>query len=177
MRLQNLYINSQIINPQWSNSRVFSINTSILNYRLSVQDLYDSQKKLAWVLLVEQEPYVLHINLNYTNLGYKFYTTIRKNHMQKMLDAIIGEKQSVTTKNRTILNTFFMIRDVIDVPYKSHLALISLCFRELFTEQIGFQVLGKLVVSYVCCLFFVKFILLIKFSYLKFDKQVKYLLF
>ena len=87
-----------------------------------------------WVLLVKQEPYVLHINLNYTNLGYKFYTTIRKNHMQKMLDAIIGENQSVATKNRTILNTFFMIRDVIDVPYKSHLALISLCFRELFTE-------------------------------------------
>ena len=30
--------------------------------------------------------------------------------------------------------TFSMIRDVIDFPYKSHLALISLNFRELFTE-------------------------------------------
>ena len=86
------------------------------------------------MLLLEQEPYVLYINLNYTNLGYKIYTTILKNHMQKTLDAIIGEKQSVATKNRTILNTFSTIRDVTDVPYKSNLALISLNFRELFTE-------------------------------------------
>ena len=35
------------------------------------------------VLLLEQEPYVLYINLNYTNLSYKIYTTIIKNHMQK----------------------------------------------------------------------------------------------
>ena len=77
---------------------------------------------------------MLYINLNYTNLGYKIYTTILKNHMQKTLDAIIGEKQSVATKNRTILNTFSTIRDVTDVPYKSNLALISLNFRELFTE-------------------------------------------
>ena len=94
-----------------------------------------SLKSLApWVLLLEQEPYVLYINLNYTNLGYKIYTTILKNHMQKTLDAIIGENQSVATKNRTILNTFSTIRDVTDVPYKSNLALISLNFRELFTE-------------------------------------------
>ena len=86
------------------------------------------------MLLLEQEPYVLYINLNYTNLGYKIYTTILKNHMQKTLDAIIGENQSVATKNRTILNTFSTIRDVTDVPYKSNLALISLNFRELFTE-------------------------------------------
>ena len=86
------------------------------------------------VLLLEQEPYVLYINLNYTNLGYKIYTTILKNHMQKTLDAIIGENQSVATKNRTILHTFSTIRDVTDVPYKSNLALISLNFRERFTE-------------------------------------------
>ena len=54
--------------------------------------------------------------------------------MPKTLDAIIGEKQSVATKNRTILNTFSTIRDVTDVPYKSNLALISLNFREHFTE-------------------------------------------
>ena len=83
------------------------------------------------MLLLEQEPYVLYINLNYTNLGYKIYTTILKNHMQKTLDAIIGENQSVATKNRTILHTFSTIRDVIDVPY---LALISLNFPERFTE-------------------------------------------
>ena len=77
---------------------------------------------------------MLYINLNYTNLGYKIYTTILKNHMQKTLDAIIGENQSVATKNRTILHTFSTIRDVIDVPYKSNLALISLNFRERFTE-------------------------------------------
>ena len=86
------------------------------------------------MLLLEQEPYVLYINLNYTNLGYKIYTTILKNHMQKTLDAIIGENQSVATKNRTILHTFSTIRDVIDVPYKWNLALISLNFRERFTE-------------------------------------------
>ena len=86
------------------------------------------------MLLLEQEPYVLYINLNYTNLGYKIYTTILKNHMQKTLDAIIGENQSVATKNRTILHTFSTIRDVIDVPYKPNLALISLNFRDIFTK-------------------------------------------
>ena len=80
------------------------------------------------MLLLEQEPYVLYINLNYTNLGYKIYTTILKNHMEKILDAIIGENQSVATKNRAILHTFSMIRDVIHVPYQSNLALISLIF-------------------------------------------------
>ena len=74
---------------------------------------------------------MLYINSNYTNLGYKIYTTILKNHMQKTLDAIIGENQSVATKNRTILQTFSTIRDVIDVPY---LALISFNFHERFTE-------------------------------------------
>ena len=54
--------------------------------------------------------------------------------MQKTLDAIIGENQSVATKNRTILHTFSTIRDVIDVPYKPNLALISLNFRDIFTE-------------------------------------------
>ena len=86
------------------------------------------------VLLLEQESYVLYINLYYTNLGYKIYTIILKNHMQKTLDAIIGENQSVATKNRTILHKFSTIRDVIDVPYKSNLALISLNFRDIFTE-------------------------------------------
>ena len=81
------------------------------------------------MLLLEQEPYVLYINSNHTNLGYKIYTTILKNHMQKTLDAIIGEKQSVATKNRTILQTFSTIGDVTDVPYKSNLALISSNFR------------------------------------------------
>ena len=87
-----------------------------------------------WVLLLEQESYLLYINLNYTNLGYKIYTTILKNHMQKAFDAIIGENHSVATKNRTILDTFSTIRDVIDVPYKSNLALISFNFRHFFTE-------------------------------------------
>ena len=133
MRVQNLYINSQIINPQWSNSRV--INTSQLNYHLSFKVFMTPSKILApWVLLLEQEPYVLYINSNYTNLGYKIYTTILKNHMQKILVAIIGENQSVATKNRAILHKFSTIRDAIDVPYKSNFALISLNFCELFTE-------------------------------------------
>ena len=54
--------------------------------------------------------------------------------MQKTLDAIIGEKESVVTKSRTILHTFSTIRDGIDVSYKSNLALMSLNFREHFTE-------------------------------------------
>ena len=86
------------------------------------------------MLLLEQESYPLYINLDYKKLGYKIYTTILKNHMQKTLDAIIGENQSVATKNRTILHKFSTIRDAIDVPYKSNFALISLNFCELFTE-------------------------------------------
>ena len=78
--------------------------------------------------------FMLYINLNYTNLSYKIYTIILKNHMQKTLDAIIGKNQSVATKNRTIIHTFSTIRDVIDVIYKSNLALTSLNFCELFTE-------------------------------------------
>ena len=74
---------------------------------------------------------MLHTNSNYTNLGYKIYTTILKNHMQKTLDAVIGENQSVATKNRTILHTFSTIGDVLDVPY---LTVISLNFREHFTQ-------------------------------------------
>ena len=58
------------------------------------------------MLLLEQEPYLLYMNLNYTNLGYKIYTTILKNHMQNTLDAIVSENQSVATKNRTILHIF-----------------------------------------------------------------------
>ena len=146
MKVQSLYINSEIINPQWSHSRVR--NTSQLNFCLSFQMFMTPSKSLAsLVLLLEQEPYALYINLKYTNLGYKIYTTILKTHMQKILDAIIGENQSVATKNRTILRTFCTIRDVIDVTYKSNLALISLNFRDIFTEQIGFHVLGKLALS------------------------------
>ena len=85
------------------------------------------------MLLLEQKPYVLYINLKYTNSGYKIYTKIVKNHLQKTLDAIIGENQSVATKNRTILHTIYTIRDVIDVPHKSNLALMSLKFLEFFT--------------------------------------------
>ena len=59
--------------------------------------------------LLDQESYVLHINSNYTNLGYKIYTAILKNHMQKTLDAILGENQSVAAKNRTILHKFSTI--------------------------------------------------------------------
>ena len=54
--------------------------------------------------------------------------------MEKTLEAIIDEKQSVAAKNRTILHTFSTIRDVIDVQYKSNLALTSLNFCGLFTE-------------------------------------------
>ena len=43
------------------------------------------------MLILEQEPYLLYINLNYTNLGCQIYTTILKDHMQKTLVAIICE--------------------------------------------------------------------------------------
>ena len=64
-----------------------------------------------WVLLLEQESYLLHIKLDYINLGYKNCNTIPKNHMQTTLDAIIGENQSSAIKNRIILHTFPAIRD------------------------------------------------------------------
>ena len=93
-----------------------------------------SKSLTPWVLILERKPYVLYINLNYTNLSYEIYTTTLKNYMQKTLDAIIGKSQSVATKNKTILHTFSTIRDVIDVSYKPNLALISLNFRDIFTE-------------------------------------------
>ena len=69
-------------------------------------------KSLApWVLLLEQESYLLHIKLDYINVGYKIYNTIPKNQMQTVLDAMIGENQSTAIKNRTILHTFSTIRD------------------------------------------------------------------
>ena len=75
-------------------------------------------KSLAlWVLILEQESYLLYINLYYKNLGYKIYTTILKNRMQTTLDAIIDENQSAAIKNRTILRTFSTTRDVIDVSH------------------------------------------------------------
>ena len=86
------------------------------------------------MLLLEQEPYALYINSSYTNPGYKISTSILKNHMQKLFDAIIGENQSVATRNMSILHTFSTIRDAIDVRYKSNLALMSLNFRQFFTE-------------------------------------------
>ena len=58
------------------------------------------------------------MNLDYKNLGYKIYTTILKNHMQKTLDAIIGENQSAAIKNRTLLHTFSIFQDVTYVSHK-----------------------------------------------------------
>ena len=76
-------------------------------------------KSLApWVLLLVQESYLLYINSDYKNLGYKIYTTILKNNMQTTLDAITGENQSAAIKNRTILHSFSTIRDAIGVPSK-----------------------------------------------------------
>ena len=64
-------------------------------------------KSLApWVLLLLQESYLLHINSDYKNLGYKIYTTILKNHMQATLDAIIREHQSPAIKNNDITHIF-----------------------------------------------------------------------
>ena len=67
-------------------------------------------KSLApWVLLLEQESHLLYMNLDYKKLGYKIYATILKNHMQKALDAIVRENQSVAIKN-TITHTFHHLR-------------------------------------------------------------------
>ena len=62
-----------------------------------------------WVLLVAHESHLLYMNLDYKKLGYKIYTTILKNHMQKALDAIVRENQSVAIKN-TITHTFHHLR-------------------------------------------------------------------
>ena len=58
------------------------------------------------MLHLEQESYPLYINLDYKKLGYKIYTTILKNHMQKTLDAIIGENQSVAIKAEQYYTNF-----------------------------------------------------------------------
>ena len=56
----------------------------------------------------------------------------------KTLNAITGKNQSVAAKNRTILHTFSTIRDVIDVPCMSNLALISLNFRNFLQSKLVF---------------------------------------
>ena len=58
------------------------------------------------------------------------FTTIFKNHVQKALDAITVESQSDAIKNRTILNLFSTIQDVIDVSCNlySNFVLILLNF-------------------------------------------------
>ena len=71
----------------------------------------------AWVLLLEQESYLIYINLYYKNFGYKIYTTILQNRMQTTLDAITGENQLAAIKNKTILYAFSTTRDVIDVSH------------------------------------------------------------
>ena len=72
-------------------------------------------------------------------LGYKIYTEILQNHIQKTADAAIGENQSAAIKNRTKLHTFCTIWDAIDVPNKlnTNLSLIPLNFCEPSTEQSG----------------------------------------
>ena len=83
-----------------------------MNYPLSFLDVHDSL-----VLLLIQESYLLYINLYYKNLGNIIYAATLKNDMQTTLDAIIGENISTAIKNRTILHTFFTIRDVTDVSH------------------------------------------------------------
>ena len=86
-------------------------------------------KSLApWVLLLEQKSYLSYINLDYENLGYKMYTTILKNHIQKNVDA--------KTEQITHIHTFSTIPDVIDASYKlnSNLALITPNFCEPFAD-------------------------------------------
>ena len=68
-------------------------------------------KSLApWVQLLEQESYLLYINLGYKKLDYKIYTTILKNHMQKTLDAIISEIHPDAIKNHNITHTFHHLK-------------------------------------------------------------------
>ena len=62
-----------------------------------------------WVLLLEQESHQLYKNLDYKKLDYKIYTAIFKNHIQKTLDAIIGENQSGDIKNN-ITHIFHLSR-------------------------------------------------------------------
>ena len=64
-------------------------------------------KSLApWMLLLVHESYLLYLNSDYKNLGYKIYTTIPKNHMQTILDAIIGDSQSAAIKKNNIAHIF-----------------------------------------------------------------------
>ena len=60
-----------------------------------------------WVLILEQESYLLYINVYYKKLGCKMYTTILKNRMQTTLDAIIGENQSAPIKKHNDITHIF----------------------------------------------------------------------
>ena len=110
-----------------------------MNYPLYFLMIMPLWKCLApWSILLVQEPYLWYINLYYKNLGYKIYTTILKNHMKTILDAMIGENQSATIKSRTISHTISTIRDLIDVSHNlnSSPAWTSLKFREPFTGYV-----------------------------------------
>ena len=83
------------------------------------------------MLLLEQESHLLYENLDYKKWGYKIYTKILKNHIQKTLDVNIDENQSAAIK--TILHTFSTIRDVIDVSHKLNSNLARLVFSQFFS--------------------------------------------
>ena len=82
------------------------------------------------------------------NLGYKIFTTILKNRMQKTLGNIIGSNQTAAIKNRTILHTLPTIRDTTDISNKlnKNLSVISLDFLKAFDRldwNFIFQALEK----------------------------------
>ena len=61
------------------------------------------------------------------NLNYQIYPAILKNRIQETSVTIIIEKKSAAIKNKTILHTLSIIRDVVDVSNKlnKNLSVIS----------------------------------------------------
>ena len=58
---------------------------------LILLDVYDIWEKLGTMGVISTARIITaFINLDYKNLNYKIYTTILKNHKQKVLDAITG---------------------------------------------------------------------------------------
>ena len=69
-------------------------------------DVHNSLEKLGTMDATSSTAFISVIYSDFKNLVYNIYITILKNHMQAILDAIIGENQSPAIKNNNITYIF-----------------------------------------------------------------------
>ena len=91
--------------------------------------------------------------------------------MQKSLDAIIGENKSTAIKKITILHTFSIIRDLIDLSntLNKQLAVISLGFLKAF-EKVNWDFIFSALHKFG---YENKFIHMIQFTYINIQSKIK----